>query len=37
MELVGPTVIITFPIGALIQKTGESFKDEDEKRSMHGR
>lgn len=34
MELVGPTVIITFPIGALIQKTGESFKDEDEKRSM---
>lgn len=34
MELVGPTQIITLPIGAFIQKSGEAFKDEKEQREI---
>lgn len=34
MELQGSTIIITAPLGALIQKTGESFKDDKSKRDL---
>lgn len=34
LELQGSTIIITAPLGALIQKTGESFKDDKSKKDL---
>ena len=34
MELQGNTFFITAPIGALVQKTGNLFKDEEEQRDL---